>query len=572
HDCIHCGAAFTSRNLLFKHLMEKCDPSAAKDREGKQRLIFVIGYLGSRYRCMALQHERDEAVLPSVEGALTAAVKRAWGDVVLGVVRCTRTERGVHAAENVVVFTVRATDRCQAALVRELDGLEIWLLATPRPPPKNVNVFDKVFSSKKRAYNYFVPFFALLTADERALWCAGEAAVDLEKPGGLWLGPVFEGCSIAQVVRLLADHGISADEKDVMVTNGSGHAQILMPAESVALAQQRLEGFVWHDIPLVAMALHEALAKFSVQRRTRAVLKALKGGDSKKLRSFHNFMQPQPAAKDQVAMRQLLHCSALGLTQSLRRPGGKGWAFDDWTAITFASADFGPQQLRRMAGALVAVVRGSEPLSYIDRCFQEAPLQAPAAPAEVICLEAVEIGGYDSDWRRLAEVDSSAGVEVRRRVRERVVDSAKAWEDFVHGLESGRSRAQLRVELTQAAEAGDLPRLAAAIEAGAPLDAGNEYGQTAAFLAALGGQTEVLRTLAAARADLGRAANGGVTPCRAAMAKGFKGALEVIAQEAAGVSGAQAEALACLAGWSASSSSSPSGASSARVTTVIPAE
>ncbi|CAE8610165.1 unnamed protein product [Polarella glacialis] len=243
-----------------------------------------------------------------------------------------------------------------------------------------------------------------------------------------------------------------------------------------------------------------------------------------------------------------------------------------------------------MAGALVAVVRGSEPLSYIDRCFQEAPLQAPAAPAEVICLEAVEIGGYDSDWRRLAEVDSSAGVEVRRRVRERVVDSAKAWEDFVHGLESGRSRAQLRVELTQAAEAGDLPRLAAAIEAGAPLDAGNEYGQTAAFLAALGGQTEVLRTLAAARADLGRAANGGVTPCRAAMAKGFKGALEVIAQEAAGVSGAQAEALACLAGWSASSSSSPSklplhdnsnnsnnnsnsrGASSARVTTVIPAE
>ena len=36
--CCHCGAAFASRNALFKHLAEKCDPLAAKAKEGKETL------------------------------------------------------------------------------------------------------------------------------------------------------------------------------------------------------------------------------------------------------------------------------------------------------------------------------------------------------------------------------------------------------------------------------------------------------------------------------------------------------------------------------------------------------
>ena len=32
----------------------------------QERLLVVVGYLGSRYRCSAYQNEREEATLPSV--------------------------------------------------------------------------------------------------------------------------------------------------------------------------------------------------------------------------------------------------------------------------------------------------------------------------------------------------------------------------------------------------------------------------------------------------------------------------------------------------------------------------
>ncbi|CAE7671021.1 unnamed protein product, partial [Symbiodinium sp. CCMP2456] len=154
-------------NALFKHLAEKCDPLAAKAKEGKERLLVVVGYLGSRYRCSAYQNEREEATLPSVEGAVISAVRRAWGkDVFLSAVRSARTDRGFHAAENVLILTLRPCLRDDAALLRELRDSDIRLLSPVVPVSSlgpSATIFDKVYAPRRRSFNVYIPYWALMT-------------------------------------------------------------------------------------------------------------------------------------------------------------------------------------------------------------------------------------------------------------------------------------------------------------------------------------------------------------------------------------------------------------------------
>eukprot|EP00928_Gymnodinium_smaydae_P020081 TRINITY_DN17756_c0_g2_i1.p1 TRINITY_DN17756_c0_g2~~TRINITY_DN17756_c0_g2_i1.p1 ORF type:complete len:865 (-),score=178.73 TRINITY_DN17756_c0_g2_i1:70-2637(-) len=595
HKCGHCGVAFASRNALFRHLGDKCDPLAAKVREEKERLVFVLSYLGSRFRCVAIQNEREEAALPSVEGALVAAVRRAWGDVFQGVVRCTRTDRGFHAAENVVILSLRPSLRDDAALLRELDGSGIRLLAPPRPvAAQHRDIFDRVYAAKKRTYHYYIPYFALLDESERARWCCfdtcnGSDGLERsvgggeklecraqEEKEGLWIGPVSYGCTPRDIKELLLEQGISIAAEDVFVTPGQGHAQVGMSEATAIRGKALLHGFTWHGEVLTALLLSEANAKFQLQRRVRAVIKAFKdGGVGKKAtRSYHNFISPQVPPNDPTAMRSLLHCNACGIneTDKLRSSDAAGsWAQDQWTKVSFSAVDFGPQQLRRMAGALVAIVRGSEPLSYLERCFDTVQSLAPAAPAESVCLSAIEFGPAGSDWRTAASVDIDKAKDAREEIERRVVvDATDAWKEFLVGLDGGSTRAELRTELAEAADRGNLTRLLTALNAGAPVNAANEYGQTAAFLAAQAGQAEVLRALVNHRADLCRSANGGITPCKAAAARRDKSVVELIAEVGADTAAGE-EASTFLRNWTALAPVKPSvPREETRVVTVIP--
>ena len=153
------------------------------------------------------------------------------------------------------------------------------------------------------------------------------------------------------------------------MTEGRGQAEIWLPLSAVSAACVILDGFQWHGQQLCAWPIAEAHAKFRVQRRMRDAMKILRG-PAKGLRSFHNFMSDTRAG-DPAAMRQLQHCSAGSIFSDVRRdiPSRK-WAHSDWTRIVFSASDFGPQQLRRMAGALVAVVCGADGLEYLECCFR----------------------------------------------------------------------------------------------------------------------------------------------------------------------------------------------------------
>merc|ERR1740130_1866873 len=109
--------------------------------------------------------------------------------------------------------------------------------------------------------------------------------------------------------------------------------------------------------------------------RLKAALRKLTaqplGGGRSKARDWHNFAKPGARAAGEQ-LEPLLH-SASSLQQDLRWRGdnqgtvcsvqqdGDGRPRDwrrDHVVIRFASVRFAPQQVRRMAGVLAAVVRG----------------------------------------------------------------------------------------------------------------------------------------------------------------------------------------------------------------------
>ncbi|CAK0848619.1 unnamed protein product, partial [Prorocentrum cordatum] len=558
--CTHCGAVLASRNALFRHLKASCDPSAGKKQEERERLVLAVGYLGSGFHGLLSQGPHEEAARPTVEGTVLAAARRAWGDdPALAVVsRCTRTERGCHAAENVLVLSASARPgRRDDALRRELERSEVWLLAPARAPTAPA-LFDRVHASKKRVYRYYIPYHVLLRPDELAEARTSDGPCE---GGGIWLGPVHEGAAKAaplrplllrplhedavkaDLVALLADIGVTIVEADVEMEVGKGQASLRVPACSAGRAVKELHGSMFMGQQIMTMPLAEAHAKFRVQKRVRTALKAIRGPE-RGLRSFHNFVEGGRPGDPHV-MRRLLRCTSGNVTEDLRGPrrhiatgpeGASGhWTETDWTVTTFAATDFGPQQVRRMAGALAAVVRGAEELSYIDRAFADAPMPPPPAPAEAACLESVAVGPPGCDWRAAVGGEDEAYAEGRCRVESRVVEeAAHGWKEFAEHLDRGKTREHLNLELAEAAAAGDVPRAEAALDAGALADGANEYGQTAACLAAYGGHADVILMLAERGADLARPAHGGATPWDAAKARGRGAALRALAERLPG--------------------------------------
>jgi len=563
--CEHCGARFTSRNQLFRHLKEKCDPLAVKPTERKERIILVAGYLGSRY-FGCLQGANEDAY-PTVEGAIFRAVRRAWNQDVLSIIRSTRTEKRMHAVENVFVITLQRLaanmpPRCEAALRRELELAEVWLNGPPAPVvPASASLFDKVYDCRKRVYRCYVPIFALIRAGaEKILEGEGFTANELllcERGGfsdGLWLGHLPNDITcVAQVVEFMTQQcSMDVEESDVLLPERGGHAFVRMSSEAAAAAAKALQDFTWLcggiRTSLAGLPVPEAKVKIALQRKIRAAVKALRG-PAKGHRDFHNFvLDAEPGS--QAAMRNLQHCSGGVVGEELSvgqaasavgtASGSATWIGVEWTTLTFSAKDFGPQQLRRMIGAIVAVVRGVEDLEFIDRCFEKLPLTLLPAPVEALCLESVQFGAWNSDWRGAAAVDSSAAEAGQRRIEERIMTEAEGpWRDFVTRLDlPGATRVELQKELAEAAAIGDCARVSAAIDAGAPLEAVDEYGQSALFLAACAGQAATIQLLARAKADVNRRANGGSTPCASAAARKHSDAFQVLVD-----AGADAEAF-----------------------------
>ena len=163
----------------------------------------------------------------------------------------------------------------------------------------------------------------------------------------------------------------------------------------------------------------------------------------------------------------------------------------------------------------MAVCRGAEGADWLATRGAD-DTNGPAAPARALYLEGFALYLAKSD-ARCADVDENAPAEARRRARALVVaaatsDAARdAWRRVVRDIDGGATRNADDAALRAAAARGDGEEVAALLEGGrARVDAADEYGRTALFLAAAAGQR--VDRLLAAGADPTRQAHGGWKP------------------------------------------------------------
>ena len=173
--CASCGAAFASRNALFKHLRAAHSLPPKPPAHAAERAALVISYVGDAYR--GLQRTDVADALPTVEGALWRAVGHACTDDAgdesweaqrkarvhpHACARAARTDAGVHAVANVLSVTLPAlaagAEDGWLGRVNEALPADVRVLRRVRVAP----AFDAQRTCERRTYEYLLPAAALL--------------------------------------------------------------------------------------------------------------------------------------------------------------------------------------------------------------------------------------------------------------------------------------------------------------------------------------------------------------------------------------------------------------------------
>ena len=213
HVCNHCGAEHPSRNALFRHLSERCDPTAPAGPPN-ERIALAVSYIGSGFHGAKQSAEEDEVTRPTVAGAVLRAARCAWGaSVVSDAVPACDTERATHACENLLVLSVaRGAAKDEAALRAALPP-ELTLLAPPWRVPEGSTSVGR-HGVKRQVVEYLLPYSVLLppspAAEAVATGADGEDAAgggggedDEEETCGVWVSSLPAACTAGEVAALV---------------------------------------------------------------------------------------------------------------------------------------------------------------------------------------------------------------------------------------------------------------------------------------------------------------------------------------------------------------------------------
>ncbi|KAJ0114168.1 hypothetical protein J7T55_008003 [Diaporthe amygdali] len=134
---------------------------AAEDRRPKRKVAVLIGYAGTGYKGMQMNHHEK-----TIEGDLFAAfvaagaiAKRNADDPKKSsFIRCARTDKGVHAAGNVVSLKLTIEDPDIVSKINEKlpEQIRVWGIQ------RTNNAFNCYQACDSRWYEYLLPSYSLL--------------------------------------------------------------------------------------------------------------------------------------------------------------------------------------------------------------------------------------------------------------------------------------------------------------------------------------------------------------------------------------------------------------------------
>ena len=372
-------------------------------------------------------------------------------------------------------------------LKRSTTLAEAPVAATPSEPrmmtPLADTPLDLRHAAKRFVYKYALPYALLLLPEERPAEhdsCQDHtsggrgdsvalpaAADDLQLCCTVWLWGLGDSADQAGLLLLLSSFELVASETRLPTCGGYCKVQFSSAGAAIHCVEM-LNGKEWYGRELLAMLAADARQKLAVHDRVKLALKRLTGDEAasatlngedvhcgvvnetdspqsrsgpmkRRPRSFHNFCSDKArlrgASREGHHLHLVLDNCHSAIQEDLRnpeRPAASGaytttwanWDCGDWLVVSFSAREFAPQQVRRMAGLLSAVVSGAATSAYIDRCFAEAEVPTPLAPAECMWLERIQLSPRaQQTWvtaTRL-KVDAvqhqAARLEVERHVR-----------------------------------------------------------------------------------------------------------------------------------------------------------
>lgn len=159
---------------------------AAEDRRPKRKVGVLIGYAGTGYKGMQINHHEktiEGDLFAAFVGAGAIAKRNADDPKKSSFVRCARTDKGVHAAGNVISLklTIEDLDIVQKINEKLPEQIRVWGFV------RTNNSFNCYQACDSRWYEYLLPSYTLLPPHPQTF--LGKKVIESAKEKG-----VYEDC------------------------------------------------------------------------------------------------------------------------------------------------------------------------------------------------------------------------------------------------------------------------------------------------------------------------------------------------------------------------------------------
>ncbi|KAK7207409.1 tRNA pseudouridine synthase A [Myxozyma melibiosi] len=352
-------------------------------RRPKRKAACLIGYCGTGYHGMQLNPPQK-----TIEGDLFDALVKAGAiskdnsddPKKVGFMRAARTDKGVHAAGNVISAKLIIEDE---DIVEKINShlpeqIRVWGIT------RTTNGFDCHKHCGSRIYEYLIPSFSFLPPRPTSLFGKRIKEMEEKYPGGRRKDPEGEAFW-ARVSAKLAEAGITQEHvledyarmlrQTANIPRESGDKRTDRGSDDELDAQPLTEEQMEIFNRIRAIEDRERRAFRISLDRLELVRKAVKVYEGS--HNFHNFTLKKEYT-DPSARRYMKNLS-------VSRPHLIEGT--EWISIKIHGQSFMLHQIRKMVCMAAQAVRAGTPISRIKESFYKQKLNIPKAPALGLLLE-----------------------------------------------------------------------------------------------------------------------------------------------------------------------------------------
>ncbi|KXX77953.1 tRNA pseudouridine synthase 1 [Madurella mycetomatis] len=386
---------------------------AAEERRPKRKVAVLIGYAGTGYHGIQINH-KEKTIEGDIFAAFVAAgaISKANADdpKKSSLVRCARTDKGVHAAGNVLSLKliVEEPDIVDKINQHLPEQIRVWGIQ------RTSNGFSCYQACDSRWYEYLMPSYSLLppqphsflgkkiadSAKERGVY--DQYLGRLDDVQGFWeevekndIEPILEklGPEVrAEVLRKLhdtanqdlTDEGLPTKPDSEVQAASSQKEDIKTDTDTPGQESSTKETRAERELTPVELALREVKSAYvAAKRRYRVTaprIERLQQALNLYLgtHNYHNYTVMK-SANDPSAKRHIKSFEVNPTPIQIRDT--------EWLSLKVHGQSFMMHQIRKMVAMAVMVVRCGTPLDIIKESYGFRRISIPKAPGLGLMLE-----------------------------------------------------------------------------------------------------------------------------------------------------------------------------------------